>query len=117
MGFTGDGTSDGIRNTNTESTALNAVAHGEDGVGCLSGLGDEDTHIVTEDRCLAVQKVTGQLGGNGDLGELLKDSPSLEREWERKQAIVSHGPANKLPPIHVAAQIGIGIELTARALW
>lgn len=60
--LTRDGASDSVGDTDTESTTLEAVSHGEDSVGSLSRLRDEDADVVPEDRSLAIQEVTCQLG-------------------------------------------------------
>jgi len=78
VGLARDGTANSVGDTKTKGTAFNAVAHGQDSVGSLARLRDEDTDVITENRCLAVQKVTCQLGRNGDLGKLLKNGTGLK---------------------------------------
>lgn len=77
VGLTGHGASDGVHDTDAERTTLQAVPHGQDRVGRLAGLGDEHADVVTEDRCLAIQEIGGQLDGYGDLRQFLKDSSCL----------------------------------------
>ena len=48
---------DGINDTQTQGTALQAVSHGEDGVGGLTRLRDKDGDVVAEDGCSAVKEV------------------------------------------------------------
>lgn len=75
--FARDGGSDDVDDTDVESSALEAVAHGEDRVGRLSRLGNEDADVVAEDGGLAVEEVGGELDRDGDLGQLLEDGASL----------------------------------------
>jgi hypothetical protein len=77
VGLAGDGGSDSVGDSDAESTTLEAVSHGQDSIGGLSGLGDEDANIVTEDGSLAIQEITGQFGRDWDLGQLLKDRARL----------------------------------------
>lgn len=72
VGHHGDGGTDNVDNTNGQSTTLQAVAESHERVGSLTGLGDEDASVVTEDGSLTIEEVGGQLDGNGDLGQLLE---------------------------------------------
>ena len=69
-----DGRTDSVDDTNSQSTTLQAVAESTEGVGSLTGLRNEHAGVVTEDWCLTVKEVGGQLDGNGDLGKLLEDT-------------------------------------------
>jgi hypothetical protein len=64
--------------THAKSTSLEAVSHGEDGVGGLSRLRDEDADVVSEDGTSPVEEVARELDVDGHLRELLKDRPSLQ---------------------------------------
>lgn len=48
---------DSVDHTETESTPLEAVSHGEDRVGSLSRLRDENRDIVSEDGRSSVEEV------------------------------------------------------------
>jgi hypothetical protein len=74
VGEEGDGGTDIVDDTNSQSTALQAVAESHQRVSGLPRLRNEHAGVVTEDRRLAIQEVRGQLNGNGDLSELLKDT-------------------------------------------
>jgi hypothetical protein len=63
---------DGIDNTNTESTSLQAIAKGEDSVGGLAALTDKDNNVIPEDGRLSIQEVTSKLNANRYLSQLLK---------------------------------------------
>lgn len=76
--FARDGTADSVGDADAEGSAFNAVAHGQDSIGGFTRLRDEDADIIAENRCLAVQKVTCQLGRNGDLGKFLKNGTGLK---------------------------------------
>lgn len=70
----GDGGTDDVDNTNGQSTTLQTVAESHQRISGLTGLGNEDTGVITEHRGLSVQEVGGQLNGDGDFGQLLKDT-------------------------------------------
>jgi len=57
VGLAGDGTSDGVDDTNAECAALEAVSHSQDGIGGFAGLRDKDADVITEDGGLAVKEV------------------------------------------------------------
>jgi hypothetical protein len=69
-----DGGADDVDDTNSQGTALQAVAEGQERVSGLTRLGDEDAGIITEDRSLSIEEIGGQLNGDGDLSKLLKDT-------------------------------------------
>lgn len=48
---------DSVDDTQTQGTTLQAVSHGEDGVGGLTRLRDKDGNVVAEDGCSAVKEV------------------------------------------------------------
>jgi hypothetical protein len=75
--FARNGRTDDVDDSDVEGAALEAVTHGEDRVGRLARLGDEDADVVAEDGGLAVEEVGGELDGDGDLGQLLEDGASL----------------------------------------
>lgn len=56
-----DGGANHVDDSDVERAALEAVAHGEDRVGRLAGLRDEDAHVVAEDGRLAVEEVGREL--------------------------------------------------------
>lgn len=70
----GDGGTDDVDNTNGQSTTLQTVAESHQRISGLTGLGNKDTGVITEHRGLSVQEVGGQLNGDGDFGQLLKDT-------------------------------------------
>lgn len=80
VGLARDGGADGVGDTDTKGTALQTVAHGQDSVGRLTGLGDEDADIVTEDGRAAIQEVRGKLDLSWDLGQFLENGPGLETQ-------------------------------------
>lgn len=75
LGFAGNGGSDGVGDAEAKSPALQAVAHGQDGVGSFAGLRNKHANIVTEDGGLAIQEIRRELSTDGDLGELFEDGP------------------------------------------
>lgn len=77
---------DSVDDTEAQSTTLQAVSHGEDGVGCFTRLRDKDGDIVPEDGCSAVQKVRGEFDGDRDLGQFLEDGSNLMRESDASLA-------------------------------
>ena len=74
VGHHGDGGTDNVDDTNSQGTALETVAESQERVSGLTGLGDKDAGVVTEDRSLSVEEVGSQLDGDGDLGQLLEDT-------------------------------------------
>lgn len=72
VGHEGDGGTDDVDDTHGQGATLEAVAESHEGVGRLTGLGDEDAGVVAEDGSLTVEEVGSQLDGDGDLGQLLK---------------------------------------------
>lgn len=73
VGLSGHGGADGVDDTETEGTSLQAVSEREDGVSGLTGLRDENADIITENGSLAVQKVRSELDGDGNLGQLFEN--------------------------------------------
>ena len=88
----GDGGTDSVDNTNSQGTTLQAVAESTERVGGLTRLRDKDASVVTEDGCLAVEEVRGQLNGNGDLGKLLKDTTNSHTRVVRSTASNEDNP-------------------------
>lgn len=72
-----DGTADSIDNTHTKSTTLEAITHGQDGIGGFTGLRYEDADIVAEDRGLAIKEVGGKFDRNWDFCKFLEDGSGL----------------------------------------
>lgn len=70
----GDRRTDNVDDTNSQSTALKTVAEGHQRISSLTGLGGENTGIVAENRRLAIEEIRGQLDGDWDIGEFLKDT-------------------------------------------
>jgi hypothetical protein len=69
-----DGGTDSVDDTNSQGAALQAVAEGTQGISSLTRLRDEDAGVVTEDGCLPVEEIGGQLNSNRDLSKLLEDT-------------------------------------------
>lgn len=72
VGEQGDGGADDVDDTDSQGTALQAVAESHERVSSLTRLGNEDAGVVTEDRCLSIEEVGCQFNGDGDLGQLFK---------------------------------------------
>lgn len=68
-----DRRSDGVGDSDGEGSAWFAVSQSHQSVGGLSTLRDEQTDVVTEDWCLTIQEIRGELDDDGKLGQLLKD--------------------------------------------
>lgn len=69
-----DGRTDDVDDTDGESTTLETVPQGHEGVGGFTRLGDEDASVITEDGGLSVKEIRGKLDSDGDLDELLEDT-------------------------------------------
>lgn len=77
---------DDVDDTNSQGTALETVAESHEGVSSLTGLGDEDAGVVTEDGSLTVEEVGGELDGDGDLGQLLESTTNSHARVVRSTA-------------------------------
>lgn len=82
----GDGGTDNVDDTNSESTTLETVAQSKEGVSGLTRLGDKDAGVVTEDRGLSVKEVRSQLDRDGDLSQLLEDTTNSHARVVRSTA-------------------------------
>lgn len=74
VGHEGDAGADNVDNTDGQGATLQAVAESHEGVGGLTGLGDEDAGVVTEDRSLTIEEVGGQLDRDRDLSQVLEST-------------------------------------------
>ena len=81
-----DGGTDSVDDTDSQGTALQAVAESTQGIGSLTRLRDKDAGVVTEDGCLTVKEIGGQLNGNRDFSELLKDTTDSHARVVRSTA-------------------------------
>jgi hypothetical protein len=86
VGHHGDGGTDNVDDTNSQSTALETVAKSQKRVSGLTGLGDKDAGVVAEDGSLSVEEVRSQLDGDGDLGQLLEDTTNSHARVVRSTA-------------------------------
>ena len=64
---------DRVDDTESQSSPLQAVSHGQNSIGSLTRLRDEDGDIIPEDRCPSVKEIRGELDSDGNIRQFLKD--------------------------------------------
>lgn len=75
----GEGGANSIDHTHAKCTTLETVAHGEDRIGGLARLRNEDADIITEDRGLSVEEIRGKLDGDRNFRQFFEDGTGLSR--------------------------------------
>lgn len=78
MALAADATANCVGDADNERAALLAVSQSHHRVRRLAGLRDEEADVISEDGSMSVQKVTGQLDHDGQLGELLQNLARLQ---------------------------------------
>lgn len=68
-----DGRTNRVDNTHGQGTSVNAVLESQERVSSLTGLGDKDADVVSEDGRSSIKEVRSKLDRHGDLSELLEN--------------------------------------------
>ena len=69
---------DRVDDTESQSSPLQAVSHGQNSIGSLTRLRDENGNIIPEDRCPSVKEIRGELDSDGDVRQFLKDGSNSD---------------------------------------
>lgn len=67
-----------VDDTKSQGSPLQAVPHGQDGIGSLSRLRDKDGNIIPKDGCPSVKEIGSELDSNGNVGQFLKDGSNSD---------------------------------------
>ena len=113
---------DNVDDTNCQGTTLQAVAESHEGVGSLTGLGDEDASVVTEDRSLTVEEVGSQFDGDGDLSQVLESTADSHARVVRgtasdeNQTSAAPDGADVLPKSTECDSLLLGVQATTHSV-
>src|SRR5579871_2068362 len=72
VSFSRNGAANGIRNTNTQSTTLERISQGKDGISGFTTLAHEDTSIISEDGTFPIEKVACKFNSDRNLSQLFE---------------------------------------------
>ena len=122
VGHERDAGADNVDNTNSQGATLQAVAESHEGVGSLTGLGDEDAGVVTEDGSLTVEEVGSQLDGDGDLSQILESTTNSHARVvgstasDENQASATPDGADVLPKTTEGHGLLLGVQATTHSV-
>ncbi|KAG9527140.1 isomerising glucosamine-fructose-6-phosphate aminotransferase, partial [Aureobasidium melanogenum] len=88
VGHHGNGRTDNVDNTDSQSTALETVAESHEGISGLTRLGDKDASVVTEDGSLSVEEVRGQFDRDGNLSQFLENTTNSHARTTQSNGLV-----------------------------
>ena len=122
VGHERDAGADNVDDTNSQGATLQAVAESHEGVGSLTGLGDEDASVVTEDGSLTIEEVGCEFDGDGDLSQILESTANSHARVvgstasDENQTSAAPDGADVLPKTTESHGLLLGVQATTHSV-